>query len=71
MPEIEYLSPVNSIVLESSVTPEEYANTIMGLFTDSDRLRSLKASIWPSIQHLTIEQMAQRFIKGVSSILGL
>ena len=71
MPEIEYLSPANSIVLNDDVTPEEYARAIVDLFSDSDRLSSLQASIWPSIRHLTIEQMAQNFSEGVNSLLDL
>jgi len=71
MPEIEYLLPTNSIVLDASTTPEEYARAIMSLFDDPARLNSLKTSTWPSIQHLTIEQMACNFIEGVNTILGV
>ena len=69
MPEIEYLSSANSIVLDGSVSPEEYAQVIVDLFDDLDRLRSLRAGIWTSVQHLTIEQMVRNFVEGVNSIL--
>jgi glycosyltransferase involved in cell wall biosynthesis len=71
MPEIEYLLSTNSIVLKSSVTPEEYAKAILNLYKDPAHLRELKANIWPSIRHLTIEQMAQNFIRGVNTLLEL
>lgn len=68
-PEIEYLSRENSMVLPSSSTPEDYAQTIIELFYDLEQLNELKTNCWPSIQHLTIEQMARNFIKGVNTIL--
>ena len=71
MPEIEYLSPRNSIVLSDSTSPEEYAHAIINLYNDQVHWNSLKDSIWPSIQHLTIEQMAQNFIMGINIILGV
>ena len=70
-PEIEYLSPTNSIILASDTTPEDYAQTIINLFGDAERLQKLKARTWHSIKHLTIEQMAQNFIQGVNTLLYL
>jgi len=71
MPEIEYLSPQNSIILSSSTTPEEFACMLQEFFSDTARLTSLRATTWPSIQHLTIEGMAQNFIEGVNTMLDL
>ncbi|MCP4372064.1 MAG: glycosyltransferase family 4 protein, partial [Deltaproteobacteria bacterium] len=71
MPEIEYLSQANSMMLETSTTPKAYADAIYRLFKNPENLNSLKESIWPSIEHLTIEQMANNFIHGVNTILGL
>lgn len=68
-PEIEYLSPINSIILESKTSPKDYAMAIIDLFKDSDRLKKLQDNTWSSIEHLTIEQMAMNFIKGVNEIL--
>jgi glycosyltransferase involved in cell wall biosynthesis len=70
-PEIEYLSPRNSIILNSSTTPEIYAKAIREIFYTPQRLYTLSSNIWPSIQHLTIEQMARNFILGVHEILGI
>jgi glycosyltransferase involved in cell wall biosynthesis len=70
MPEIDYLNHNNSIILPASTTPEAYASTIFELFDDQEELRALKSSIWPSIQHLTIEQMALNFIHGINIILA-
>ena len=69
MPEIEYLSPTNAIVLARATTPEEYAQAIVHLFNDRARISALKAGSWPSIRHLTVEQMAHNFIAGVNRIL--
>lgn len=71
MPEIEYVSPMNSIILNSSATPEEYSQTIIDLFCDSERLNTLRTDTWFSIKHLTIEKMARNFIAGVNNLLDL
>ena len=70
-PEIEYLSPINSVILASDTTPEDYAQAIINLFGDAERLQKLKARTWHSIKHLTIDQMAQNFIQGVNELLYL
>lgn len=70
-PEIEYLSSKNSIILDPFTNPASYAETINNLFNNPDRMELFKAQIWPSIQHLTIQQMAERFIKGINTILEL
>lgn len=70
-PEIEYLDPGNSIILNQSTNPEKFAQEIINLFEDEERLARLKANTWPSIKHLTIENMTQNFIFGINSILGL
>jgi glycosyltransferase involved in cell wall biosynthesis len=69
MPEFEYLTPMNSVMLEAAATPATYAKIIMDLIRDEDRLAELKAGTWPSINHLTIEQMARNFIDGINAIL--
>lgn len=69
-PEIEYLSPRNSIVLPANSTPKDYALEIAKLFEDTEGLQKLRAETWISIKHLTIEQMAQNFIEGVNTLLN-
>ena len=70
-PEFDYLSSMNSLVLDSSTTSEEYAQVILDLFNDRDRLNKLRSGAWSSIQHLTIEQMTQNFINGINTILDI
>ncbi|MFN2208920.1 MAG: glycosyltransferase family 4 protein [Candidatus Promineifilaceae bacterium] len=70
MPEIEYLNQDNSIILPEGTTAEMYAQTISDLFDHAQKLRDLQDSIWPSIEHLTIEQMALNFIHGINTILA-
>ncbi|MEM7129002.1 MAG: glycosyltransferase family 4 protein [Chloroflexota bacterium] len=67
-PEVEYLTSANSIILPSNLSPKEYASELLNLTTDGGRLRDLRSQIWPSIRHLTIEQMAKNFASGVTSI---
>lgn len=69
-PEIEYLSPQNSLILSSDTTPEEYAKSIIELFAEPQKLACLQNSTWSTIKDLTIEQMAKNFAMGVKNILS-
>lgn len=69
-PEIEYLLPTNSLILSSDTTSKDYAQSIIELFADSEKLSRFKNNIWSTIEHLTIEQMAQNFANGINSILN-
>ena len=68
-PEYEYLNHDNALILPEGSTAEQYARAIMALLEDRARWANLRAHAWPSIRHLTIENMAQNFIAGVNSIL--
>ncbi len=68
-PEKDYLSSENSILLEANSTPENFANAIDALFSNQEKITVLKSGVWSSIQHLTIEKMAEKFIFGVNNIL--
>jgi glycosyltransferase involved in cell wall biosynthesis len=68
-PEFEYLTHLNSIVLPSDTTPETYAIAINELFNTEGKLAFLRESVWSSINHLTIDHMADNFISGVNQIL--
>ena len=69
-PEIEYLTAENALLLKNKTTEKEFAEAIYNLFLpDRCRIDSLRATTWPSIKHLTIEQMAENFIKGTNAIL--
>lgn len=68
-PEVEYLSPRNSLMLKPSSTSFAYAKEIINLLMTKERMIELQANAWSSINHLTIEQMAKNFIHGINSIL--
>ena len=68
-PEYEYLNSDNALILPEGSTAEEYAAAIKSLLEDRPRWANLRAHAWPSIRHLTIENMARNFVCGVSSIL--
>lgn len=70
MPEIEYLTSSNSVLMDKHTGPEEFAHEINSIFNNGS-LEQLKSSTWSSIQHLTIENMATNFIDGVNTILEL
>ncbi|MGB3614917.1 MAG: glycosyltransferase family 4 protein, partial [Elainellaceae cyanobacterium] len=71
-PEFEYLTAENSLVLDASVTPQDYADSIANLFQkDSNKIQHLKDNAWNSIKHLTIDNMARNFINGVDQILDI
>ncbi|MCX7964923.1 MAG: glycosyltransferase [Candidatus Sumerlaea chitinivorans] len=69
-PEIEYLTPENSVILPASTTPEEFAEQLPKIFEQfSDPAR--RAKIYPSIAHLTMEAMVDRFIEGIERVFAL
>ena len=69
-PEFEYLSPENSCILPADTQAEEYAQFMIDLFGDRQKLDRLRSNTWRTIEHLTIEQMAQNFAIGINSILN-
>jgi glycosyltransferase involved in cell wall biosynthesis len=69
-PEFEYLTADNAIVLPHSVDAEAFAWSVHDLLEDPARLDAMSKSIWPSIAHLTVENMADRFITGVETTLA-
>lgn len=68
-PEIEYLSFKNSLILPKDTNSKDYAESIVELFANVDKLSKLKTDAWSTIKHLTIEQMAQNFIQGINYTL--
>lgn len=69
-PEREYLSPTNAVLVGPDADAGEYARRVAELFADRERLAALRAAAWPSIRHLTIEAMADRFIAGIDALLS-
>jgi hypothetical protein len=69
-PEVEYLREKNSLMLEGDIDPEGYARAVLALSQDQKQINALRDGIWGSINHLTVDAMASRFINGINSILG-
>ena len=69
-PEFDYLGDDNTVVLPATTTCAEYADVLDRLFAEPQRLQQLRAGAWPSISHLTIENMADRFAAGIESLLA-
>jgi glycosyltransferase involved in cell wall biosynthesis len=68
-PEYEYLNDRNSVIVRETVSPAEYGSEISALCSNQARWEQYRALAWPSINHLTIDNMAQNFIDGVGEIL--
>ncbi len=68
-PEVEYLNSTNALIVPPHATPMAYADAIDRLLDSPATLQGLRAQAWPSIAHLTIDRMAQHFIRGVNTIL--
>lgn len=69
-PEFEYLSSHNSCILPADTKAKNYAQFMIELFNDYEKLNRLRANSWSTIKHLTIEQMAQNFAMGINNILN-
>jgi len=70
-PEIEYFNEGNTVMLPENTSPAGYADAINELLNDKQKLGTLRKNLFPSIQHLTIENMARNFIEGINRILKL
>lgn len=69
-PEIEYFNESNVVILPKETTPAQYATAVNELINDKEKLNALQQNAFPSIQHLTLENMAMNFIKGINSVLN-
>lgn len=68
-PEIEYVNEANAVVLPGATTEAEAARRIpeiLDRFSSPER----RAGIYESIRHLTLENMVERFIEGINSVIG-
>jgi glycosyltransferase involved in cell wall biosynthesis len=68
-PEYEYLNDFNSVIVPRGANAAMYGKHINLYFQDEDRRTALRQNAWGSIVHLTIDNMANNFIKGVNEIL--
>jgi glycosyltransferase involved in cell wall biosynthesis len=69
-PEYEYLNDTNSVILPCNTPPQGYAVAIDQHLQDPIKWHMSRSQAWPSIKHLTIENMAKNFIAGVNSIFS-
>jgi len=69
-PEYDYLNEENSIICHREVSPAAYAEAIDTHLQDTDQWSRIRSQAWPSIRHLTVENMAKNFIRGINTILG-
>ncbi len=68
-PEIEYLiDGVNGLVVRNA-TPATFADAVVALLDDEDRLTQLRVGAELAGQELSVEDMAQRFADGVVQAL--
>lgn len=65
-PEFEYLNSANSLVLSADASPDDFAVTVERLWPE---ICARRPNVFRSIAHLTLENMAARFIAGVDSVL--
>jgi glycosyltransferase involved in cell wall biosynthesis len=68
-PEVEYFDASNAVIAPAGADAGAYAAAIHQLLEDRERWLALRRAAWPSIQHLTIDDMARNFIRGVETIL--
>jgi hypothetical protein len=69
-PEVEYLTPENSLFVEDVPDPDGVARQILeGLPRLLDP--EFRRGVWPSIQHLTMDAMVGRYVDGINRVLGL
>jgi glycosyltransferase involved in cell wall biosynthesis len=68
-PEYEYLHETNALILPRHTSPQDYAMAIDHHLQDPTRWHAFRAQAWPSIKHLTVENMAKNFIEGINFLL--
>ena len=69
-PEYDYLNERNAVICRRDVSPEAYADAVDAHLQDRDQWLRFREQAWPSIRHLTVENMAQNFVYGINAILG-
>lgn len=69
-PEREYLCADNAVILAAGAPPDAYAARISAFLEDPAQRSRLRQNAWPSIRHLTIDNMAANFITGVNAMLA-
>lgn len=67
-PEIEYLTPENSVILPQSTTPIGFAQ-FLSQFINGDSAENDVVNRYESISHLTLENMTATFCDAVSEVI--
>lgn len=65
-PEVEYLNVRNAVILNSEAGDVEYAEALSSLCKDPATLLQLRHSCWETVEHLTVQNMAERFIDAIN-----
>jgi glycosyltransferase involved in cell wall biosynthesis len=68
-PEYEYLNETNALILPRNTPPSHFAIAIDQHLANQRKWQCLRSQAWPSIKHLTVENMAKNFIHGINTIL--
>lgn len=70
-PEFSYLVPgVNSIVLDGTATPDEYARVLVATAQDARLMHALRTGCAAAAARYTVEAMVERFATGVHGALS-
>jgi hypothetical protein len=69
-PEIEYLTPENSLMVPGDTSAQLLAAQIPEILSHFSE-PAARDAIYASVSHLTMEGMVDRFVEGVSVMLGL
>ncbi|MGI8906111.1 MAG: glycosyltransferase [Candidatus Sumerlaeaceae bacterium] len=69
-PEWEYVNPLNSYILPGDASARDCAASFASIEARFAS-RESRAAIYPTIHHLTLENMVAAFIGGIDSVLGL
>lgn len=68
-PEIDYLeNNKNGLITQANI--EDYANGVLKLLNDDEKMNQLKSGCEKSAQIYTIENMAENFYQGIIKVLG-
>ncbi len=71
-PEIAYLdNGVNGLIVEAWRDPQAFADAVVDLLRDRDRLARMSLAARQTAAHFTIEAMADRFVEGALKALAL
>ena len=69
-PEVEYLTESNAIILPHGCTARGYAEAVHRFVDDPETRAVMRRRAWTSISHLTVDNMAQNFVRGINAIFG-